>query len=271
MPRLVVTDGRTVIGTYPVRGDAVQIGRSTSADVPLDDLTVSRRHAEIRCTGASYFLANLAGQNGVFVQGRWIDTHQLHAGDVFEISRYRLRFEATDAERAAEAQASRTAEDSFRLTRDEVQRAVGGADPDAVVAAFELGRRERGPNRLDSRQETHAMVPAEMERAHARLTRAGHAQLRAVKSGGLRTMHLEDDVVRIGRDPSCQVPIEGGLLSSKVAAEIRLEEGRYRLVPVGGKVVAGGAPLKVAHALRDQEFFEVDGVRFQFLDRVEGG
>lgn len=270
MPRLVVTDGRALIGFYPIQDDAVLIGRSTSADVPLDDLTVSRRHAEIRCTGASYFLANLAGQNGVFVQGRWIDTHQLRAGDVFEISRYRLRFEATDAERAAQAQASHTAEDSFRLTRDEVQRAVGDDDPDAVVAAFEQGRRQRAPNRMDSRQETHAMVPAEMERTHARLTKAGQAQLRAVVGGGLRTLHLEDDVVRIGKGPSCQVPIAGGLLSKKIAAEIHLREGRYHLVPTGGKVVVGGAPVEGVHVLRDQEFFEVDGVRFQFLDRVEG-
>jgi len=261
MPRLVLTDGRNVLGTYDLGSGRTLIGRSSEAEVPLDDLTVSRRHAEIHCTGASYFVSNLAGQNGVFVDGRWIDTHKLGDGDTIEIARYRLRFELTDAERGAAAR--QTAEDSFRLTRDEVHRAVGRTDPDEVVASFEQQRRQRS-SRLDSKQQTFAMQPAEMERTRERLQRAAQAQVRIAAGGGLQTIYLDDPKIRIGGDPTCQVPIGG----RGVAAELHLSEARWHLVPTGGKVLAGGKPVKAVHVLRNEEFFEVDGVRVQFLDAL---
>jgi pSer/pThr/pTyr-binding forkhead associated (FHA) protein len=47
-------------------------GRDATCDVPLDDPTVSRRHAALRQRGGELFVADLGSQNGTFVNGERI-------------------------------------------------------------------------------------------------------------------------------------------------------------------------------------------------------
>ena len=82
--------GRTeIIGS----GGAV-LGRSRDCDVVLDDANVSRRHAEIRPSGASWIIVDLGSTNGVKVNGRRIDGPQsLRPGDTVELGTSRIVFE----------------------------------------------------------------------------------------------------------------------------------------------------------------------------------
>jgi hypothetical protein len=82
--------GRTaVIGA----GGAV-LGRSRECDVVLDDANVSRRHAEIRPSGASWIVVDLGSTNGVKIGGRRIDGPQsLRSGDTLELGATRIVFE----------------------------------------------------------------------------------------------------------------------------------------------------------------------------------
>jgi hypothetical protein len=75
-------EGRTSV----VGSSGAVLGRSREADVQIDDPNVSRRHAELRPSGASWTVRDLGSTNGVKVNGRRIQGAQsLHDGDTITI------------------------------------------------------------------------------------------------------------------------------------------------------------------------------------------
>jgi hypothetical protein len=86
----VRVDGRTsVLGS----GGAV-LGRSREADVQVEDQNVSRRHAELRPSGASWTVRDLGSTNGVKVNGRRIQGAQsLRSGDTITLGTSDIVFE----------------------------------------------------------------------------------------------------------------------------------------------------------------------------------
>ena len=83
-------DGRTsVLGS----GGAV-LGRSREADVHIDDANVSRKHAEVRPSGASWTVRDLGSTNGVKVNGRRIQCAQsLRDGDTITLGTSEIVFQ----------------------------------------------------------------------------------------------------------------------------------------------------------------------------------
>jgi hypothetical protein len=83
-------DGRTsVLGS----GGAV-LGRSREADIQVDDPNVSRKHAELRPSGASWTVRDLGSTNGVKVNGRRIQGAQsLRGGDTITLGTSDVVFE----------------------------------------------------------------------------------------------------------------------------------------------------------------------------------
>jgi pSer/pThr/pTyr-binding forkhead associated (FHA) protein len=72
----------TVAGrTHEVTSPSVVLGRSREADVRVADVNVSRRHAELRQEGASYWIVDLGSTNGVEVNGKHVDRARLRDGD----------------------------------------------------------------------------------------------------------------------------------------------------------------------------------------------
>jgi hypothetical protein len=59
----------------------VLIGRSRECDVQLTDSNVSRRHAEVRQEGASYWVVDLDSTNGIEINGRRLKRSKLEDGD----------------------------------------------------------------------------------------------------------------------------------------------------------------------------------------------
>jgi hypothetical protein len=57
------------------------IGRSRDCDIQLSDPNVSRRHAELRQEGASYWIVDLDSTNGIEVNGRRLKRAKLEDGD----------------------------------------------------------------------------------------------------------------------------------------------------------------------------------------------
>jgi hypothetical protein len=86
----VRVDGRTsVLGS----GGAV-LGRSREADIQVDDQNVSRKHAEVRPSGASWTVRDLGSTNGVKVNGRRIQGAQsLRSGDTITLGTSDIVFE----------------------------------------------------------------------------------------------------------------------------------------------------------------------------------
>ena len=70
----------------------VVIGRSKDADVQVTDPNVSRRHAELRQEGATYWLVDLDSTNGVEVGGKRVKRLKLEDGTRFTIGSTELVF-----------------------------------------------------------------------------------------------------------------------------------------------------------------------------------
>jgi FHA domain/Zinc-ribbon containing domain len=86
---LAYLDGEEVC-VMPVTSGWTRIGRSVSADIRLDDPTVSRRHALIVTTPEGTRVLDDRSLNGVFVNGERVEWAHLAAGDEIVVGRYRL-------------------------------------------------------------------------------------------------------------------------------------------------------------------------------------
>ena len=70
----------------------VVIGRSKDADVQIQDPNISRRHAELRQEGATYWLIDLDSTNGVEVRGKRVKRLKLEDGSRFTIGSTEITF-----------------------------------------------------------------------------------------------------------------------------------------------------------------------------------
>lgn len=70
----------------------ITIGRSPDSDVFLDDVTVSRRHAELRRGAPGWSVRDAGSLNGTYVNRRRIEDRQLQPGDELQIGKFRFVF-----------------------------------------------------------------------------------------------------------------------------------------------------------------------------------
>lgn len=80
--------------------DVVTCGRSPSSDIFLDDVTVSRRHAEIRRQGGAFRLEDVGSLNGTFVNRHRVESAALASGDEIQIGKFKMVFFAGGPPRA---------------------------------------------------------------------------------------------------------------------------------------------------------------------------
>ena len=85
----------------PLRDDVVHIGRGLSADVRLDDATVSRKHAVIVERPEGAVILDDRSMNGVWVNGERVTEAALADGDEILLGRIALRFRTAVPEPAA--------------------------------------------------------------------------------------------------------------------------------------------------------------------------
>jgi hypothetical protein len=92
-PALVVRSGGGRAGeTFRPTGDRTLIGRSPDCDIFLDDVTVSRRHAELLASAGRFTIRDLGSLNGTFVNRRRIESIELEDDDEVQIGKYRMTF-----------------------------------------------------------------------------------------------------------------------------------------------------------------------------------
>jgi pSer/pThr/pTyr-binding forkhead associated (FHA) protein len=89
---LVVQRGPNAGSRYLLETDVTTAGRHHDADVFLDDITVSRRHAEFRREGGSFRVVDVGSLNGTYVNRQRIDDALLAGGDEVQIGKYRLLY-----------------------------------------------------------------------------------------------------------------------------------------------------------------------------------
>ena len=89
---LVVQRGPSAGSRFLLDVDVVGAGRHPDSEIFLDDVTVSRRHAEFRRTGTGYDVSDVGSLNGTYVNRDRIDSVELNDGDEVQIGKYRLVF-----------------------------------------------------------------------------------------------------------------------------------------------------------------------------------
>jgi FHA domain-containing protein len=70
---------------HEVKQRRVVLGRSRDCEIQLSDANVSRRHAELRQEGASYWIVDLGSTNGIEVNGKRVKRAKLRDGDTITL------------------------------------------------------------------------------------------------------------------------------------------------------------------------------------------
>lgn len=89
---VVVKRGPNAGSKFVLEGDVTRAGRHPDSDIFLDDITVSRRHAEIVRSGAGYSVRDAGSLNGTYLNRERIDDAPLANGDELQIGKFRLVF-----------------------------------------------------------------------------------------------------------------------------------------------------------------------------------
>jgi len=89
---LIVRRGPNAGARFLLDADVTTVGRHPDADIFLDDVTVSRRHAEFIRHGAAFEIKDLNSLNGTYFDGVRIENALLHDGAEVQVGKFRLTF-----------------------------------------------------------------------------------------------------------------------------------------------------------------------------------
>jgi pSer/pThr/pTyr-binding forkhead associated (FHA) protein len=89
---LVVKRGPNAGSRFLLDQSVTAAGRHPDSDIFLDDVTVSRRHAEFRLEGNEFQVVDVGSLNGTYVNREPVDSAVLVNGDEVQVGKFRLVF-----------------------------------------------------------------------------------------------------------------------------------------------------------------------------------
>ncbi len=89
---LVVTRGPNSGSRYALDEPVVTAGRHPDSVIFLDDITVSRRHAEVRRVDEGYQVTDVGSLNGTYLNRERVESGALADGDELQIGTFKLLF-----------------------------------------------------------------------------------------------------------------------------------------------------------------------------------
>ena len=89
---LLVRKGPNAGSRYVLDAEVTRAGRHPDSDIFLDDITVSRRHAEITRHSDGYVLRDVGSLNGTYVNRDRVEESKLSHGDELQIGKFKLVF-----------------------------------------------------------------------------------------------------------------------------------------------------------------------------------
>ena len=208
-------------------GTPLRIGRAPDNDLVLEAAGVSSHHAEIVYNDVGPVIRDLNSTNGLFVNKKRVQEHQLVFHDEIQIFEYLLQYKpvarlAREAGLEVEGAAGADATVEVALDDSQALEALRQPGPKALLKALDGKGREQGRWELDD--------------AHFSMGKA------------------KDNDLRIG-----------GWFAPAVAATLVREGDQWYLIPHRrGKVKVEGDPLKVRAALSPGQHFSVRGRPFVF-------
>ena len=131
--RLVVFAGATPTAHELPSAGAVVVGRGVDPDVPVEDRSLSRRHARIMVDDQKITLEDLGSRNGSRVRGQRVavgDVVEIPPGEVFHLGNIACVVERATPERKAAPEVSRT---SARARLDALVKLVAPSDMSVLL------------------------------------------------------------------------------------------------------------------------------------------
>ena len=92
---LIVQRGPSAGSRFLLDSEMTTAGRHPESDIFLDDVTVSRRHAEFTRAEGEFRVRDVGSLNGTYVNRERIDDSPLANGDEVQIGKFRLVFFAS--------------------------------------------------------------------------------------------------------------------------------------------------------------------------------
>lgn len=211
MKLTLTLSGRT-LERYEFDKDSIKVGRNADCDVPIDNLGVSRYHCEILFKEGFYVLRDLKSNNGTFVNGKRVDTHNLNDGDEISIGKFTITFNGKGAVDLPEAQ-----------------------KPEPAPEAAPAGAAQGGAAPAEGEGDFGGMTMQMDQRALAQLQREKASKVRGYlvveEDGKKNNIFLEKSVFVIGKGESSDIRVGGFFTPRKVAIIFRDESG-FRLINV---------------------------------------
>jgi FHA domain len=229
MPKLTLVLDRKPVQVYELDQPVIRIGRGESMDVVVDNVSVSRRQAEIHQEGEVWLVRDLGSSNGTFLNGQRLTADQpLRPGDEISFGKFSLLFERVLAEASHE--------------------------PAGLRGEIEAGG-------------TLQLRPEEILRLQQAAAQKRQAQIQWEAGGQQGTYYVEGSAVLIGRTDLCDLRVPAGgprqhilIARGPNGFEVR-NLARWRRMRVGGQVMARSA-------LKGGDTIEISGLRLTFMDEV---
>jgi pSer/pThr/pTyr-binding forkhead associated (FHA) protein len=89
---LVVKHGPNAGSTFMLEAPVTTAGRSPDSDVFLDDVTVSRKHAQFKREDDGFYVHDQGSLNGTYVNRERVDVTKLASNDEVQIGKFKLVF-----------------------------------------------------------------------------------------------------------------------------------------------------------------------------------
>jgi pSer/pThr/pTyr-binding forkhead associated (FHA) protein len=85
---LIVLKGPNVGEKILFNKPVFRIGREADSDIFLDDITISRKHAQIEKIDAYHKISDLGSLNGIYINGKSTESKILENGDKIQVGKY---------------------------------------------------------------------------------------------------------------------------------------------------------------------------------------
>ncbi len=238
MYKLTVVFGGKTVEKKTVDADRVVIGRSQDCDLVIDNLGVSRQHAEIvREGGGTHVLKDLKSNNGTYVNGKRVTRYNLNDGDEVAIGKFTITFHHEPEPQEAQG------EDKEEAPAEKKEK--GGEFTLAIDSRL-----------MDQRQREKS------SKLKAYLLMAGGATNGDKKP---KPILLEKSIFTIGKAKTCDFHVGGFFIARKHAIIFREDNG-FRLVDTSQKRRTYLNESSIDdERLKDGDTIRVGGAKLQFM------
>ncbi len=230
-----------ILRTLSFDQDSITIGRDDKCDIRIDNLGVSRVHAEIKRDGNIYRIFDQKSKTGLFIRGKRVQECNLSSGDEIFLAKHIIAFFFTKR--------MRTSNVTKRLEKTGQKKALEESKEKALEEA-----KEKKPM-MQTMEVDFTGMASEHTPAPAQLHVAGTS----------KRIPLHKNAISFGKSKSCDITISGLFVAQKHAVIVQDRKGfviRFlgRFYPPR----VNDQKIKKTALLKDGDFVQIGSIRFVF-------